>query len=98
DGLLAGRPPELALDPGGFAVAGRRYTDGADTLFAVWPHPRAAAAVVAVFLPLAQRNAALSARKITHYGKYSYLVFTDGANQAKGTWPAARSPVAQTWP
>ncbi len=98
DGLLAGRPPELALDPGGFAVAGRRYTDGADTLFAVWPHPRAAAAVVAVFLPLAPRNAALAARKITHYGKTSYLVFTDGANQAKGTWPVARSPLVQTWP
>jgi len=98
DGLLAGRPPELALDPGGFAVAGRRYTDGADTLFAVWPHPRAAAAVGAVFLPRAHRNGARAARKITHYGKSSYLVFTDGANQAKGTWPAARSPVAQTWP
>ncbi|MFO7494796.1 MAG: M1 family aminopeptidase [Desulfobacterales bacterium] len=98
DGLLAGRPPDLALAPGEFAVAGRRYAGPADSLFAVWPHPPAAAAVGAVFLPLAQRNALLVARKITHYGKYSYLVFTDGANQAKGTWPAARSPVVHAWP
>jgi plasmid stabilization system protein ParE len=98
DGLLDGRPPELAVGFDEFAVAGRRYAGAADTLFAVWPHPRAAAGVVAVFLPLAQTDAALVARKITHYGKYSYLVFTGGANQAKGTWPAARSPVVQVWP
>ena len=97
-GLLAARPAELALGPTDFSVAGRRYAEPGDTLFAVWPHPHAGSAVVAVFLPLAQADAALVARKITHYGKASYLVFRDGANQAKGTWPAARSPVVHTWP
>ncbi len=97
-GLMDLRPAEMALGAAEFSVAGGRYADPGDTLFAVWPHPHAASAVVAVFLPLAQADAALVARKITHYGKTSYLVFRDGANQAKGTWPAARSPVVHTWP
>jgi hypothetical protein len=97
-GLLAAQPAELFLAPAGFTVAGRRYADPGDTLFAVWPHPHSASAVVAVFLPLARADAALVARKVTHYGKASYLVFRGGANQAKGTWPAARSPVVHTWP
>jgi hypothetical protein len=97
-GLLDLRPAEMALGTAEFSVAGRRYADPGETLFAVWPQPHAAGAVVAVFLPLAQADAALVARKITHYGKTSYLVFRDGVNQAKGTWPAARSPVVHTWP
>jgi hypothetical protein len=33
------------------------------------------------------------ARKMTHYGKYSYLVFTEGRNQVKGIWPVLESPL-----
>ena len=35
------------------------------------------------------------ARKLPHYGKYSYLAFTGEApdNVVKGTWPAAESPL-----
>lgn len=35
------------------------------------------------------------ARKLPHYGKYSYLAFTDNAptNSAKGQWPAVNSPL-----
>jgi hypothetical protein len=30
-------------------------------------------------------------RKITHYGKYGYLVFDNGENRGKGTLPPAGS-------
>ncbi len=35
------------------------------------------------------------ARKLPHYGKYSWLVFTGDApdNEAKGEWPASQSPL-----
>ncbi|MGD2000613.1 MAG: hypothetical protein PVJ00_08590, partial [Desulfobacterales bacterium] len=35
------------------------------------------------------------ARKITHYGSYSYLAFNRGQNQAKGVWPTLASPLIQ---
>jgi hypothetical protein len=49
--------------------------------------------VAAVFLPLSPSAAAAVGKKIPHYGKYSYLVFTDGENKNKGTWEPADSPV-----
>jgi hypothetical protein len=39
------------------------------------------------------QSVSTAARKITHYGKYSYLAFREGNNQAKGTWTASRSPL-----
>jgi hypothetical protein len=38
------------------------------------------------------------ARKLPHYGKYSYLAFTDGEaeNVLKGQWPVTRSPLTAT--
>ncbi|PLX83816.1 MAG: hypothetical protein C0614_05485, partial [Desulfuromonas sp.] len=37
------------------------------------------------------------ARRIPHYGRYSYLVFSSGKNQLKGTWPATDSPLNITF-
>lgn len=36
---------------------------------------------------------ATAARKITHYGTYSYLVFAGGDNLDKGVWPVRTSPM-----
>lgn len=40
------------------------------------------------------------ARKLPHYGKYSYLAFTgdEPTNIAKGQWPAVHSPLSATIP
>jgi hypothetical protein len=39
------------------------------------------------------------ARKLPHYGKYSWLVFTGDApdNEAKGEWPASQSPLVHVF-
>jgi hypothetical protein len=39
------------------------------------------------------------ARKLPHYGKYSWLVFTGDApdNEAKGEWPASQSPLVRVF-
>ena len=67
---------------GGGTTGGRTHTDR----------------VAALFLSLSPEAAAMAARKIPHYGKYSYLVFSEGTNRAKGTWEATASPTAHEFP
>ena len=37
------------------------------------------------------------ARKLPHYGKYSYLIFQNGTNRDKGFWPVEASPLVFQW-
>jgi len=51
------------------------------------------ARVAALFLPGGGSAALSVARKIPHYGNYSYLLFAGDAIRDKGTWTARRSPL-----
>jgi len=88
-GLL---PAGLSLSPGKFTLNGTPYSAPGDALFAVVPHPSSPGRVAAVFLPLSPEAANAAGRKIPHYGKYSYLAFSEGNNREKGTWTPASSP------
>jgi len=90
--LPATLPQELSLAPGKFTLNGTTFGKPGDALFAVLPHPSAAGRVAAIFLPLSPEAANAAGRKIPHYGKYSYLAFSEGNNRDKGTWIAADSP------
>jgi len=68
------------------------YGSREDSLFVVLPHPSDKDRVAALFLSLSPEAAAMAARKIPHYGKYSYLGFSGGTNRVKGTWGVAGSP------
>jgi hypothetical protein len=58
----------------------------------VFRHPSSPDRVAALFMgPDASAERVL--RKIPHYGKYSYLVFKDARNRAKGVWPVSASPL-----
>ncbi len=88
-------PSELLLEPDHVAVAGQEfYLNGkGTTLIAVLRNPRSPdKAVLAV---VTDKPAALEAvaPKLVHYGKYSYLVFMQGQNVAKGSWPVTNSPL-----
>ncbi|HEX9192025.1 MAG TPA: hypothetical protein VF847_08005 [Candidatus Deferrimicrobiaceae bacterium] len=85
-------PAGLSLSPGGFTLNGTPYSAPGDALFAVVPHPSSPGRVAAVFLPLSPGAASAAGRKIPHYGKYSYLAFSEGTNREKGTWTPAASP------
>jgi hypothetical protein len=63
----------------------------------VFEHPYAKNRVAALFMPLSSRYADIVARKVTHYGKYSYLAFENGKNQDKGYWPVKNSPLVYAW-
>jgi hypothetical protein len=82
-------PEGVAISRREFTAAGERFSRPNDLLFAVKRHPFAEERVAAVFLPLAEAAAERYALKITHYGKYSCLVFAGGENRHKEIFPPA---------
>jgi hypothetical protein len=95
--LLKEIPSQVDIRQNSFAVDGSVYDKPADAFFGVFSHPYAKKHIVALFMPLSPEYADVVAAKITHYGKYSYLVFQSGTNSAKGFWPATASPLMYQW-
>ena len=89
---------DIRLLPDGFELAGQIFDRRKASFFGVWRHPHIANRVVAVLIPGPEPYQAIIARKIPHYGRYSYLVFEDATNKIKGEWPVAASPLVYTWP
>jgi hypothetical protein len=90
-------PDQVAIDPKSFVLNGKTYKQSSDVFFGVFAHPFSENRIGALFLPLSSHQAEHVARKITHYGKYSYLVFENGKNRAKGFWPIEKSPLEYRW-
>jgi hypothetical protein len=90
-------PPGLALKPMRFDLDGKSFDRPSDAFFGVFEHSDAQDRTAALYLPLSPGAAEDAARRITHYGKYSYLVFRDGKNEMKGIWPVTKSPLIYTW-
>lgn len=86
--LVPSLPAEIMLHGNGFSVHGNMMsgTDGA--LFTVLRNPLSSAHFTALFVPLSEPAAGHYAAKITHYGKYSTLVFGNGKIQQKSTTQA----------
>jgi hypothetical protein len=95
--LLRNMPPQFAVDHRSFVLNNSIYNQSSDVFFGVYRHPFDNHRVAALFLPLSSDHAELVARKITHYGKYSYLVFQNGKNQDKGFWQVKDSPLIYSW-
>jgi hypothetical protein len=95
--LLSKIPEQISVTKEAFTLNGKKYDHPSDTLFGVFRHPFAGNQVLALFLPLSDDYAQAVARKITHYGKYGYLVFNQGENRDKGIWPILESPLIYRW-
>ncbi|MEM5786223.1 MAG: M1 family aminopeptidase [Syntrophobacteraceae bacterium] len=94
--LLPGEHAGMKISEEGFAMNGVFSSKDSDTLFTVMNDPRRNGKTTALFLFLKGTEPGSSesaARKITHYGQYSYLAFSQGINQAKGTWDITSSPL-----
>jgi len=87
----------VIFKPNGYVIDGETYNTAEDAFFGVFVHPLAPQRAVALFWPLTPSYAEIAARKITHYGKYSYLVFQRGQNRVKGVWPVVDSPLIHRW-
>ena len=90
-------PRDLALAPKAFDAGGQHFDGSGDVLFAVARHPDQSGKNVALLHPLSTEAADQAALKIPHYGRYSYLAFSDGPNRIKGTWEVIDSPVMVRW-
>jgi aminopeptidase N len=92
-------PKGLSLAQDSFIVEDVTYDNPGDALFVALHRTKGdKPGTAAIFLPLSAKAASASVHKIAHYGKYSFLVFRDGINQAKGTWPATASPLIHKFP
>jgi len=81
----------------GFILNGHTYSDPMMSFFGVFTTGSGNARSVALFLPADASLAKTISAKITHYGKYSYLVFNASNNRVKGTWKANQSPLTVRW-
>jgi hypothetical protein len=90
-------PDQIAITPESFVLNKKTYKQSSDVFFGVFAHPFSKNRIAALFYPLSSHQAENVARKITHYGKYSYLAFENGQNRAKGFWPTEQSPLEYRW-
>jgi len=95
--LLQKMPVRVNIQPDSFSVDEKLYQEPFDTFFGVFEHPADPNRIAALFMPLSPQYAEVVARKITHYGKYSYLAFQNGINLGKGIWPVENSPLVYEW-
>jgi hypothetical protein len=95
--LFRNLPDRVAIHQKSFILNDRTYDQSGDVFFGVFNHPLAGDRIAALFFPLSPQQAETVARKITHYGKYSYLVFQNGQNRDKGIWPVKQSPLEYRW-
>lgn len=79
----------------------RLVLDGTETelkgnaVFLIKTNPYNSNRVISWFLAAENPQDAAVARKIPHYGKYSYLLFAAANNQMKGTFPPLKTPLRQ---
>jgi hypothetical protein len=95
--LLQKMPARVTIQSDFFSLNDKVYEKPFGTFFGVFEHPVAANRIAALFMPLSPQHADVVGRKITHYGKYSYLAFQSGKNLEKGIWPAETSPLVYEW-
>jgi hypothetical protein len=95
--LLVNLPGLVAVKPTSFTLNQTTYDRPTDIFFGVFAHPHRRDRVTALFLPLSASHADEVARKVTHYGKYSYLAFQEGTNRDKGFWSTEQSPLEYRW-
>ena len=107
DLILVGLPSERIWRPEpadrfsatalGFVLNGQAYTRPPMSFFGVFKRRGDGGGTVALFLPADESLAKTVSAKITHYGKYSYLVFDASRNHVKGIWEADQSPLTVRW-
>jgi hypothetical protein len=86
-----------SLDAAGLRTASATYEGAGRSLVAVARHPHNPESVVIYVSASSEAAANALARKLPHYGKYSWLVFAgdEATNEATGEWPVGDTPLAR---
>ena len=90
-------PAEVVITDGAVEIAGQRFARDAHTIVLTAPHPVARDQACGYILGGDAEDLPAIWRKLPHYGKYSYLVFSGATNVAKGSWTPGRSPLRVVW-
>lgn len=91
-------PPEaIHWDEKKLVIGPSSYDRSNHGFLVLFDHPRAAAQIIGVFMPQAPPLDLVVARKIPHYGQYSYLVFHNENNIVKGTWTPQAKELVYQW-
>ncbi|MDT8440966.1 MAG: M1 family aminopeptidase [Desulfuromonadales bacterium] len=89
-------PAGLDVKAGHFRLHGEDFATADDALFVVLDKENGSGAV-GILQAHSPRAAADVARRISHYGRYSYLAFRNGNNRLKGSWRADQTPLSRTF-
>jgi hypothetical protein len=86
-----------SLDASGLRTANAMHEGAGRSMVAVARHPHNPDSVVIYVSASSEAAASALARKLPHYGKYSWLVFAGDAatNEATGEWPIGDAPLAR---
>jgi hypothetical protein len=86
-----------SLDAAGLRTASATYEGAGRSLVAVARHSGNPDSVVIYVSASSETAADALARKLPHYGKYSWLVFAgdEATNEATGEWPVGDTPLAR---
>jgi hypothetical protein len=95
---LIAPPGDYGLEPGGgwFAETVHPAAARLDAIFVTMPDAQGGSGVTALFRTRPELDEARvvdAARRVTHYGKESYLGFEGGRNRLRGAWSPLRSPL-----
>lgn len=91
--LLEKLPENFSIEEGAFTVNNVAYNGKGDALLITSKNPKNKEKGIALFLGLGSDTVWNLGFKLTHYGKYSYLVFTGEKNVDKGTFPITNNPL-----
>jgi len=90
-------PRDVGIDARSFTVGGQSYARAGHTLVLALPNPSLPDEALGWMLAPDPAAAVAVGKKLTHYGKYGYLVFAGSENVAKGVWDVERSPLKIVW-
>ena len=91
------KPYGASLDASGLRTSSTAYEAAGRSLVVGVRHPRNPDLVVFQVVASSEAAADALARKLPHYGKYSWLVFAgdEATNEATGEWPVGDTPLAR---
>src|SRR5262245_52094085 len=91
------KPYGASLDASGLRTSSTGYEAAGRSLVVGVRHPRNPDLVVFQVTASSEAAANALARKLPHYGKYSWLVFAgdEATNEASGEWPVGDTPLAR---
>ena len=90
-------PNDAALAQGQLRVGEARYAPQGRGIVAAVRHPQNPRSVIVYAAADSEAAATALARKLPHYGKYSWLVFAgdEATNEAKGEWAVRDTPLSR---